>query len=105
MNRIKLYKGISGVLFVGMALTLLWTGPLSACSSMGPGKHVGVVQAVQIDKGILMLIDAETGKPIAFSASPELLQKTRAQEKVIMTFKTEGARLVAQNIEPLPKKS
>lgn len=104
MNLMKLYKSAAVVFFLGaVGLSVLWGIPASACSSLGPDKHVGLVKEVQIEKGILMLIDAESGKPIAFSASPDLLQKVNAQEKAIVTFKMDGAKMVAQKIEPVAK--
>ncbi|MFY9270651.1 MAG: hypothetical protein WAO55_12995 [Candidatus Manganitrophaceae bacterium] len=73
-------------------------GLLLACSSMGPDKHVGVVKAINQPEGSLVLIDAETGKPIQFIASAKLLEGVKVDGKAIVTFKAEGDRLLAKEV-------
>lgn len=77
----------------------LFVDSSSACSSMGPDKHVGIVKEIHLDRGVLTLIDAETGRPIQFTASTELLKEARINKKATITFKKESDRLAAQNIE------
>lgn len=69
-----------------------------ACSNMGPDKHMGVVQAVDAQGGAFTLVDAETGKPLRFVTSAEQLKKVKANDKAVITFKTEGEKLVAKEI-------
>ena len=69
-----------------------------ACSNMGPDKHVGMVKAIDLKEGVLTLIDAETGKPLQFATSASLLKGVKVQDKAVVTFKSEGERLVAKEL-------
>lgn len=91
------------MLFLGMlALTLVVStaGIRSswACSSMGPDKHLGVVKAINTPEGALVLVDAETGKPIQFIAPAKLLEGIKVNDKAVVTFKMEGEKLLAKEI-------
>lgn len=91
------------MLFLGMlALTLAVSaaGIRSswACSSMGPDKHLGVVKAINTPEGALVLVDAETGKPIQFIAPAKLLEGIKVNDKAVVTFKMEGEKLLAKEI-------
>ncbi|HIE65458.1 MAG: hypothetical protein ABGX83_01135 [Nitrospira sp.] len=68
------------------------------CSSMGPGKHMGVVRTSDPLKGVLVIIDAESQHPIHFLTSGELLRKVHADDTVIVTFTTHEDQLIAKEI-------
>ncbi|MBI3804960.1 MAG: hypothetical protein HY282_14490 [Nitrospirae bacterium] len=82
---------IMGAVWVGL-------GDGWACSSMGPDKHVGVVKAINAPEGAITLIDAETGKPIQFTAPAALLKGVKVNDKAVVTFQMEGARLLAKEV-------
>lgn len=69
-----------------------------ACSNMGPGKHMGVVRSSDPVNGVLVIIDAESRRPIRFLSSGELLRKVHADDTVIVTFTTQKDRLIAKEI-------
>jgi hypothetical protein len=78
---------------------LLAAAPIAwACSNMGPGKHVGVVKTSDSVKGVLVIIDAESQKPIRFLTASELLRKVQADDTVIVTFTTREDQLIAKEI-------
>jgi len=88
-----------GVLALAVGISVGAAGFGWACSSMGPDKHMGVVKTVGPAEGALVIIDAETGKPIQFTASSKLLEGVRVNDKAVVTFKMEGDRLLAEKIE------
>jgi hypothetical protein len=69
-----------------------------ACSNMGPDKHMGMVKAIDLKEGVLTLIDAETGKPLEFATQASLLKGVKVNDKAVVTFKSEGERLVAKEL-------
>lgn len=69
-----------------------------ACSNMGPGKHMGVVRTSDPVKGVLVIIDAESQRPIQFATSGELLRKVQTDDTVIVTFTTQEDQLIAKKI-------
>ncbi|HEY5599424.1 MAG TPA: hypothetical protein VIK48_01925 [Candidatus Manganitrophaceae bacterium] len=85
-----------GALLLGVSA---FFGSAGACSSMGSDKHMGVVKEIDARQGVLTIIDAETGKPIRFTAAERLLKGIKINDKAVVTFKTEGDRLVAKALE------
>ncbi len=92
-KRIQRAVSILAVFFVLSTGAAVW-----ACSNMGPDKHVGMVKAIDLKEGVLTLIDAETGKPLQFATSASLLKGVKVQDKAVVTFKSEGERLVAKEL-------
>lgn len=84
---------ILAAFFALTAGTAVW-----ACSSMGPDKHIGMVKAIDAKEGTLTLIDAETGKPLQFATSASVLKGVKVNDKAVVTFKTDGERLVAKDL-------
>jgi hypothetical protein len=91
-------KKQSAVLMLAMLFTLLTGAGVWACSNMGPDKHVGLVKAIDMKEGVLTLIDAETGKPLQFATAASLLKEVKVNDKAVVTFKSEGERLVAKEL-------
>lgn len=91
-------RWILGTMVLALVISVGSVGLSGACSSMGPDKHVGVVKAVEAPNGALVLVDAETGKPIRFIASAKLLEGVKVNDKAVVTFKTEGEKLLAKEI-------
>lgn len=89
---------VLGALALTLAISVGSAGLGWACSSMGPDKHVGIVKAVGTPEGALVIVDAETGKPIQFIASAKLLEGVKVNDKAVVTFKMEGDRLLAEKI-------
>lgn len=87
-----------GALALTVAISMGAVGLGWACSSMGPDKHMGVVQAVGTPEGAFVIVDAETGKPIEFIASAKLLEGVKVNDKAVVTFKMEGDQLLAKEI-------
>jgi len=71
---------------------------LWACSGLGPGKHMGVVRTSDSIKGVLVIIDAESQRPIRFLTSGELLRKVHTDDTVIVTFTSQEDQLIADEI-------
>lgn len=87
------------VLAVGVGL-MVSVAPTWACDRMGPGKHVGRVAAIDPAAGTITIIDAQTRAPITFSADRQTLEPIRTQRNVIISFRTEGERLIVEAIQP-----
>jgi hypothetical protein len=88
----------SAALILALFLTLSAGTAVWACSNMGPDKHVGMVKAIDTKEGTLTLIDAETGKPLQFATSASVLKGVKVNDKALVTFKSEGERLVAKEL-------
>jgi hypothetical protein len=99
---IKFYMAvILAVTFLGSSLGVSST---LACSSLAPGKHLGLVMMVDPVKGNFTLIDAETREAIRFVASAELLRLIQKDDTIIMSYEKENGRLVAKEIVVQPVK-
>ncbi len=89
-------------LFVFMAvagLTLSVASPVLACSAAGPDKHVGQVTAVDAKAGTFTVMDAETRKPITFSASSEIIKDAaKSNGSVMVSYEKSDGKLVAKDI-------
>lgn len=72
--------------------------PASACSNLGPEKHMGVVRLVNPIKGTLSLIDAETRRTIEFVVGKNLIHKVGVNDTVVVTFEQKDQLLVAKAI-------
>ncbi len=81
-------------IFISIVLVLLFLSPVYACESAGTNVHVGEVTAISADT--FTLLDAETGSPIEFSASSELLLTLAGLRRTIaVDYSKEQGRLVA----------
>ncbi len=78
-------------------LTLLG-GPLFACSSLGPEKHMGIVTFVNPEKGTMSLIDAESQKAMAFVGESDVLNKINVNDTIVVTFEEQKTGLVAKAV-------
>jgi len=80
-------------------LTLSAMAPAVACSVAGPNKHVGHVTAVNAGNGTFTIMDAETRKPIVFTASADILKDAaKAKGSVMVSYEQSDGRLVAKDI-------
>ncbi len=80
-------------------LTLSMVMPAVACSVAGPNKHVGQVTSVNAGNGTFTIMDAETRKPIVFSASADILKDaSKAKGAVMVSYKQSNGQLVAKDI-------
>ena len=86
---------------LSLALLALVTAaaPALACDAAGPNTHMGVVTSVDTAQKTFTLKDAQTGKPLTFVASPELLQGLKVKDEVSVVYATEGAKLRAMSIK------
>jgi len=89
-NSKKFYLAL--VLAVSFFGTSLGISTSQACSSLGVGKHFGLVTAVNSAAGTFTIMDAETRKPIQFTASPELLEMIQKDDKIIMRYEADTAK-------------
>ncbi len=86
----------------GAALALVMGAgrPLAvqACSTMGPDKHVGVVQAVDRKAGTFTIVDAETQMAMAFQAKPKMLTGLKVGDRLVVRFTVNGKRMSAEEV-------
>lgn len=93
---------LKGLMITGFAMgvLMLGSGPEAfACKSAGPNKHVGMVKAIDAEGQTFSIIDAETGKEMVFDAPPQIMDRVKVSQRVMVTYRTEGDRLKAQEIE------
>ena len=70
-----------------------------ACKMAGENKHVGEVTNVDQVAGTFTIRDAETNKPIVFSADREMLSNAEhAQGQVMVSYENREKQLVAVDI-------
>lgn len=70
-----------------------------ACKMAGDHKHVGVVTKVDQVAGTFTIRDAETNKPIVFSANREMLSNAEhAQGQIMVSYENREKQLVAVDI-------
>jgi hypothetical protein len=96
MNKIK------SLVFAGVFFGLLWSGSTTlvwACKAMGPDKHVGMVQKVDLEAKTFSIIDAETRIEITFGASKKILDQIKVNTRVVVTYVLEGETLFAKDVK------
>ncbi len=87
------------MLVVAAMMGLVFTPIIAtACSNLGPEKHMGVVRLINPIKGTLSLIDAETQKSIEFVAKKDLINKVSVNDTVVVTFEQKEQLLLAKAI-------
>ena len=70
-----------------------------ACKMAGENKHVGEITKVDQVAGTFTIRDAETNKPIVFSANREMLSNAEhAQGQVMVSYENREKKLVAVDI-------
>ncbi len=95
-------KTLKTFVFASVLFGLIGGGPTSfalACKAMGPDKHVGMVQMVDLKSHTFSIIDAETGNEITFDTSKEILDQIKIDTRVLVTYQTEGDTLKAKTVE------
>ena len=70
-----------------------------ACSSAGPNKHVGNVTAVNLDAETFTILDAETGSPISFEATSNILKDLTVEDRVMVSYQENEGKLTAVEIQ------
>jgi hypothetical protein len=96
MNKMK------SLVLVGLFVGFFWSVPSTAvwaCKAMGPDKHVGVVQKIDVEAKTFSIIDAETRLEITFGASKEILDQVKVNQQVVITYGLEGETLVAKAVQ------
>jgi len=72
---------------------------VSACSNLGPGKHMGIVQIIDPIQGTFTIVDAETRRPVLFETAEALLKKVKIDDTIVVTYlKTEKNQFIAKDI-------
>ncbi|MEJ2552764.1 MAG: hypothetical protein P8079_01820 [Gammaproteobacteria bacterium] len=93
MQRKVLIPVVASVILMTMSATG-W-----ACKMAGDHKHVGMVTKVDPVAGTFTIIDAETNKPIVFSADRKVLSNAEhAQGQVMVSYENRAKQLVAVDI-------
>ncbi|MBN4050052.1 hypothetical protein JYT17_00360 [Nitrospira defluvii] len=90
-------KGISFLVILG--LFVLAPVLASACSNLGPEKHMGVVLSVDPIKRTMTLMDAETQKPLLFVMDEALLKKIHVNDRIVIRFQKKQEQLIAKDLE------
>jgi Cu/Ag efflux protein CusF len=70
-----------------------------ACKSAGAFKHVGVVTAVDLAALTVTITDAESGKPVTFSATAQQLKAVKPGDEVMIGFLEKDGKLTAVQIQ------
>jgi hypothetical protein len=94
MKTVTRMMTLAVLFFVGLAPSLGL-----ACEGAGPNTHVGVVTALDAGKHTLSLQDAETGKVLTFTATPDLLKGIAVRDEVQVVYAPEGKTLRATAIK------
>ncbi|MFQ5596813.1 MAG: hypothetical protein ACE5GK_02065 [Nitrospiria bacterium] len=75
-----------------------------ACSSLGPGKHLGLVWMIDPIQKSITLIDAETRNPVSFFIGEDFIKTVKMNDTVVITFEKEEGRLIVKNLVVQPVK-
>lgn len=86
---------------LSLALMVVLAGvtPAFSCDAAGPSTHLGVVTAVDTVQKTFTLKDAQTGKPLTFVASAEMLQGIKVKDEVAVVYAAEGKNLRATAVK------
>jgi len=83
------------------ALFLLGTSTSFACDSMGPNTHVGEITSIDSEAQTFTIRDAETNKPITFSADNKIMLELAGinNHQVIVGYAEVDGKLIAANVK------
>ncbi len=90
-------KGIASLAILGVFV--LAPVLASACSNLGPEKHMGIVLSVDPIKGTMALMDAETQQSLLFIMDESLLKKIHVNDRIIIRFQKKQDQLIAKDLE------
>jgi hypothetical protein len=91
------------VIGVTMILSLLLSGPeIWACPAAGPNGHIGDVVKVDPSTQTIQIRDGQTGEPLTFQAAKEQLSGIAPKDQILIRYKMEGGKLIAEQIKKLP---
>jgi len=82
-------------------LFLLGSSTSFACSSMGPNTHVGEITSIDNEAQTFTIRDAETNKPITFSADNKIMIELEGinNQQVIVGYAEVDGKLIASNVK------
>jgi len=87
----------SGVLAVTLALAL-GASSAWACGDPAGMTHVGVVASLDPSSHSLVLVDAQTGRNIAFEITPQQAKAVQSKDRVVIQYSEHGDVLVVEDI-------
>lgn len=87
------------IAITGLLSSLLVLPTTQACSALGPNTHLGMVSAIDVKKQTFTLIDAETQRPITFTATPTQLNAIQSSQRITVTFEKSANALRATAID------
>ncbi|MBI3779622.1 MAG: hypothetical protein HY278_00940 [candidate division NC10 bacterium] len=89
-------------LLVGVIVSVMCLAPAAfACEVAGPDTHVGRIQAIDVAKPSLTIIDQQMKKPVTFLAAPEQLKGLSLGQMVTVRYSETKGQLKAEEITPL----
>jgi len=82
-------------------LFLLGTSTSFACNSMGPNTHVGTITSIDTEAQTFTIQDAETNKPITFSADNKIMLELAGinNRRVIVGYAEMDGKFIASNVK------
>lgn len=88
-----------GIAFLAiLVLFVLAPGWASACSNLGPDKHMGTVLSIDPIRGTMALMDAETQQTLDFVMSEVLLKRIHVNDRIVIIFQTKKDQLIAKDL-------
>jgi hypothetical protein len=83
------------------ALILLGSSTSFACSMMGPNTHAGRITSIDNEARTFTIQDAETNKPITFSADNKIMLQLASlnNNQVIVGYAEADGKLIASNVK------
>ncbi|HET8760097.1 MAG TPA: hypothetical protein VFN94_03465 [Nitrospiria bacterium] len=97
MRRMTVVAAVAVIVAGAMALAV--PRYAAACKSAGAFKHVGVVTAVDLTTLTVTITDAESGKPVTFSATAQQLKDVKPGDEVMIGFLEKDGKLTAVQIQ------
>ncbi len=88
----QLIAGIVALAVIGGATAAF------ACEAAGKNAHMGTVTAIDGGKHTITLKDAETGKPITFTATSDQLKGVKVKDEVVIAYSDDGGMLRVRTI-------
>jgi len=98
-NNMTPIRNIAVGAVAALALLALTTGPVAACGPEEAMTHFGTVASIDTTAGTVTIVDAGTGGPITFKATPDQLAGLKAQLHVSIHYAEVDGALVAQEIK------